>query len=117
MGPLLGSEWFLGNGPLQNGLFFSQFVPPFGLKKHDCVKLRKTFKTPYGSTKNPCCLKYVFSRMCVLPKEKCFFPKWALLIFRLFSTICGTLKKNKNKMSQVSPIEGPFEDQERAHLG
>ena len=40
-------------------------------KKHERLKLRKSFETPNGSTRNACCLRHAFTRTCFFPQECC----------------------------------------------
>ena len=79
LGALQNSEWaplvptfWIGMGPL--AIWVAQIEKlPFQMgpslmvcaaflesKKHECVKPRKTCKTPTGSTQNACCLQHVF---------------------------------------------------------
>ena len=57
------------NGPFwcPVGPFFMVVDAFSGSKKHGVLKIRKSYKTPNGSTNNACCLKHVFS----LSKERC----------------------------------------------
>ena len=65
-----------------------------------CSSNRTSFSTPNESTKNTCCLKHVFLRMCFSSEEKCtlqnvmLFSKWAPFNFRLcFLPLTGHSEK------------------------
>ena len=88
----LRDTFWIGMGLLAiNGLPkwapFLMVCPAFSRsKKHECVKLRKTFKTPNESMRNACCLRHVFSRICFLLLEKytlqkCFLFQNGPLLF------------------------------------
>ena len=101
MAPVLGSffrsEWHLWEVQGSNFRCKSQISSPFlgfglsifGVKIHQSVSLQKTQETPSGSTKNACCLRHSFTKMCFLPKENVptqntyFFEISSLLIFAL----------------------------------
>ena len=86
------AEWAPQMGP-----FFLVFAVFMGSKKtwtpENTNNIRKTRNE---LTKNACCLKHTFSRVCFSPKEKCTLQKSSL-----FAKIFGNCKWAR----------GPFEDQ------
>ena len=129
-GPLLAPTFWIGMGPLamwcahsKNGppppsslqsALFSQFVPPFWGRKHESWELRKSYETPNESTQSAHRLKHEFYfyefASCQRKSARCIFFKLGALIFGLFSTICGTLKKNLSLGAILHGPRGPFED-------
>ena len=83
------------------GLFLCLSHPFWRFQNIKVGVCKKSFETPCGWTKNACCLRHGFTKMCFLYKAKCTLQK--CIFFRnfepphfctVFSTICGTVVNN-----------------------
>ena len=86
-------------GP-KHGPFFQVFAAFMGSKKHGNLEIRKHLNHPVNRPKMHVA-ESMFLIICFLLEEKCtshtcnYFPKWASIFRRCFSTTCGTFSLQK----------------------